>query len=317
MLFRSGTYPTDLHNCNEDVYLELNLETNADKSMSGPFQIPIETLISPEVKGLIFAEKNISQSRMVNGATRLQPTTMLIGQAAGALASLSVKSSTDPASIPVLKVQQSLLASNAVLVPFNDIISSSGGGQPYSTIYNLNQYSQAVQEIFLRGIASGYNATSFGPNDPLTRGQVAVFLVKAFNLDIKNYEGIFEDVPSSNIFAVYIESLARNGITSGCTPASQTKKPYFCPDRTLSNAEMAVFAVAGWSKIKPQLLDYVPSQNSYSDVPSTHWAYKFIETLSSNDIRWYCDKAANRFCLEGVVNRGVTSYIITSILNKN
>ena len=52
---------------------------------TGPFQVPFEVFIPEKVDGLVLAEKNISQSRLVSGATRLQPITMLTGQAAGAI----------------------------------------------------------------------------------------------------------------------------------------------------------------------------------------------------------------------------------------
>ena len=55
----------------------------------GPFQVPFEVFVPEKINGLVFAEKNISQSRIVNGATRLQPITILTGQAAGAIAALA------------------------------------------------------------------------------------------------------------------------------------------------------------------------------------------------------------------------------------
>ena len=47
------------------------------------------TMIPKEVDDLIVAEKSISVSNLMNGATRLQPVVMQLGQAAGALAALA------------------------------------------------------------------------------------------------------------------------------------------------------------------------------------------------------------------------------------
>jgi S-layer homology domain len=47
----------------------------------------------------------------------------------------------------------------------------------------------------------------------------------------------FQDVPASNPFCPWIEELARQGITTGCTPTT------FCPGATVTRQEMAVFIV--------------------------------------------------------------------------
>ena len=54
------------------------------------FGLPLGTLIPEEVEGLIVAEKSISVTNLVNGATRLQPVVLQAGQAAGVLAALAV-----------------------------------------------------------------------------------------------------------------------------------------------------------------------------------------------------------------------------------
>jgi hypothetical protein len=67
------------------------------------------------VDGLLAAEKNISQSRLANGATRLQPIAMLTGQAAGALAGLAIATHRQPRAIPADAVQLVLLRSGDIL----------------------------------------------------------------------------------------------------------------------------------------------------------------------------------------------------------
>ena len=90
-----GDYADDLHGCSDEGDFEIEFEHFTDlpsEARSGPFEVPLRTLIPEKVDGLLAAEKNISQSRLANGATRLQPITMLTGQAAGAwLRSRSLK----------------------------------------------------------------------------------------------------------------------------------------------------------------------------------------------------------------------------------
>jgi hypothetical protein len=85
------------------------------------FNVPLGTLIPQSVEGIIAAEKCISVSNLVNGTTRLQPSVLLIGQAAGTLAALSVQANTTARNIPVRKVQTALLNSKAYIMPYIDV----------------------------------------------------------------------------------------------------------------------------------------------------------------------------------------------------
>jgi hypothetical protein len=61
------------------------------------------------VDGLLACEKNISVSHMANGATRLQPLVMNIGQAAGMAAALCVEQAVQPLDLEVRSLQEALL----------------------------------------------------------------------------------------------------------------------------------------------------------------------------------------------------------------
>ncbi len=81
----------------------------------GPFAIPFESLIPETIDGFLPAEKNFSQSRMVNGATRLQPHTLNIGQTVGVIAALAAKQNLAPRAVDPLKVQRHLLEAGDTL----------------------------------------------------------------------------------------------------------------------------------------------------------------------------------------------------------
>ena len=110
-----GDYFIDLHGSKAPKYIELDLDRPEDIPQAyaergiGPFAIPFECFIPETVDGFLPAEKNISQSRMVNGATRLQPHTLLMGQAVGAIAALSVQQGIQPRHLNPLCVQNALL----------------------------------------------------------------------------------------------------------------------------------------------------------------------------------------------------------------
>lgn len=85
------------------------------------FSLPMGTLIPQNVDDLIVAEKSISVSNIVNGATRLQPVVLQIGQAAGALASLALAEGKEVRDIPVRDVQRVILDANGYILPYLDV----------------------------------------------------------------------------------------------------------------------------------------------------------------------------------------------------
>lgn len=117
-----GDYPVDHHHARYLGSEELpDLFFHAVPS----YGLPMGTLIPQSVDGLIVAEKSISVSNVVNGTTRLQPVVLQIGQAAGALAALSVMQNKPIAEVSVRDVQNALLESNGYLLPYLDVEQSN------------------------------------------------------------------------------------------------------------------------------------------------------------------------------------------------
>ncbi|MCV3212440.1 FAD-dependent oxidoreductase [Plectonema radiosum NIES-515] len=115
-----GNYANDHH------YPKVNYQVQPKSIRWGgrwtgtPFTIPYRCLIPMQTDGLLVCEKNISVSHITNGATRLQPVVMGIGQAAGMAAAMCVELNTQPRDLPVRKLQNALLQdlhSPATIVP--------------------------------------------------------------------------------------------------------------------------------------------------------------------------------------------------------
>jgi len=85
------------------------------------YNVPLGALIPRDHPALILAEKSISVSNIVNGASRLQPVVLGIGHAAGALATVAIKESKALDQVSVREVQQLLLNQNAYIMPFIDV----------------------------------------------------------------------------------------------------------------------------------------------------------------------------------------------------
>lgn len=87
-------------------------------------------------------------------------------------------------------------------------------------------------------ITGGCGGGSYCPNNPVTRAQMAVFLLKSEHGSAyapPACAGIFLDVPCASPFAPWIEQLAAEGITGGCGGGN------FCPNDVNLRGQMAAF----------------------------------------------------------------------------
>ena len=132
------------------------------------FNVPMGVLIpeQDDVKDLIVAEKSVSVSNLINGATRLQPVVMQLGQAAGAVAALSCKENRNVDRVGVRKVQSALLDAGCYIMPYLDLPKE-------------HRHFKALQKIGATGILRGEgrnvgwaNQTWFRADDPLLAEEI-------------------------------------------------------------------------------------------------------------------------------------------------
>ncbi|MBR0278431.1 MAG: FAD-dependent oxidoreductase [Synergistaceae bacterium] len=193
-----GGYILDLHGANTDADTEWELEeTMRHQELHrprGPFQVPMSVLIPIETDGFIAAEKNISASRLAVGTLRLQPITMMTGQAAGALAAVCVRENKQPREIHPMLVQWELLKSGVALslCKYSDVppehsinrsvqISNMYGliradEYPHAPSYNIQDLDNPVLEM---AIIRGADKGTFGINDIITGEEAEEILRKA------------------------------------------------------------------------------------------------------------------------------------------
>ncbi len=109
-----GDYPLDHHRKKNPVPKQIDFPSIPS------YSVPYGALMPEKVNGLIVAEKSVSVSNVANGTTRLQPVVLQIGQAAGAAAVLSVESGISASLLDVRSLQDVLLESGLILMPYMD-----------------------------------------------------------------------------------------------------------------------------------------------------------------------------------------------------
>jgi hypothetical protein len=96
-------------------------------------------------------------------------------------------------------------------------------------------FQEDIEKLVAAGITSGCGNGKYCPNDNVTRGQMAAFLVRALQLPSAPSAG-FSDTAGST-FEANIDSLAAERITSGCGNGR------YCPDAKVTRGQMAAFLV--------------------------------------------------------------------------
>ena len=116
--------------------------------------------------------------------------------------------------------------------------SPAGGTGSFSDVPAGLWFSGFVERVAQLGISTGYTDGTFRPNSPISRGEMAVFLLRA--LDLTPSTPSFSDVPANAFFASAVGAIQAGGITSGCGDGR------FCPFDQVLRDQMASFVSRGF-----------------------------------------------------------------------
>jgi hypothetical protein len=120
----------------------------------------------------------------------------------------------------------------------NDQVQPTTGLGVFADVPANVWYTDAIARMVELGITTGYEDGTYRPNAPVSRGEMAVFLDRAFDSLLS--DGVlapFIDVPEEAFFAPATDALFDAGVTLGC----QADPLSYCPLDAVSRAEMASF----------------------------------------------------------------------------
>ena len=191
----------------------------------------------------------------------------------------------------VRRCVNSLLAATAVgaallaVVPPSPVSAQIGG---YGDVPDNAFYATPVADLAAESVFGGTECeTGFCPDEPIDRKTMAVWMVRV--LDGSDPPAVsrtrFDDVDAGSFYAPFIERMAELGVTRGCGGGSG-----FCPDRTVTRAEMAAFISRGYDL--PQGPD-----PGFSDVPSDARYRADAARLAASEISIGCGDGT-MFCPE-------------------
>lgn len=226
----------------------------------------------------------------VNGASRYfdsrsrRPSPMMVHTAAG------------PRLWPLCDGQTRVTASKQF---FEDIADDYWAKPWIDAVYAAGLMEPLPQE--------NSNARFFYPKERVTRAELAEVWVKGLHgadfVPPAASGAIFDDVPVKHPAADWIEQLAADSLTVGCAQ----NPPRFCPDDSLTRAEMARFILLALHG-----RDYQPpaaSEQIFGDVPLAHPQVNWINQLLQEGIALGCATAPRLFCPQRYLTREETAIL--------
>jgi hypothetical protein len=112
------------------------------------------------------------------------------------------------------------------------------GTPVFTDVPASSPFCRWIEELARRGVTGGCAPQRFCPTDPVSREQMAVFVLRTLDANLDPpacTTPIFTDVPADSPFCRWIEELVRRGVVSGCAPQR------YCPADPVTREQMAVF----------------------------------------------------------------------------
>ncbi len=169
-----------------------------------------------------------------------------------------------------------------------------------------NPFRQYIGGLVANGLTAGCGAPNYCPLNPVTRQQMAVFLLRGkFGLCYAPPPctgSVFADVPcSGGGFDPWIEALAGLSITGGCGGGN------YCPTNPVNRQQMAVFllkALEGSGYLPPAC-----TVETFTDVPCSNPFSSWIYELALRQITGGC--GANTYCpADNVIRQQMAVFLV-------
>src|ERR1041384_5238031 len=192
------------------------------------------------------------------------------------------------------------------------------GGQTFTVYQGINFADVPSNDIFYtdigklaaRGVTVGCGGGNYCPNDPVTREQMAAFIMRAKGECSPPPPPTqrFTDVPPANPFYEFIDRLAVLGITVGCNPPSNTM---YCPSSAVTREQMSAFVLRGLGEFDPP----TPGSQRFTDVPPANVFYNFIDRMAVLNITLGCDPGHTMYCPANPVTRAQMAAFLVRAFN--
>ena len=184
---------------------------------------------------------------------------------------------------------------------------------PGSGVEVIAAFSTAIADPEDTGVAGWLNTADhgaymvgfpdgrFGPNDNVTRAQVAQIFYSLLKDKNVAATATFWDVPENAWYAKAVNTLASLGFVAGVGNGS------YEPDRAITRAEFSTIAVRFTKAV-------ADSPIRFRDVPESHWAYRFISTAAAYG--WVTGIGEDLFAPNDEITRAQAAVIVNRMTGR-
>jgi uncharacterized protein (DUF1800 family) len=202
-----------------------------------------------------------------------------------------------------------------------DIIVNNGGPasvlpkgwlSDFGDVPQASAFHAPVETIIRDGITSGCGGGNYCPSSPVTRAQMAVFLLRAEHgsgyVPPPATGTVFGDVHQGDFAADWIEQLYAEGITGGCQAGTP---PNYCPASSVTRGQMAVFLLKIYHGT-----GYAPpaATGVFSDVPVSNPFAPWVEELARLFVTTGC--GGSQYCPNNPVTRGQMAVFLAKTFHR-
>ena len=160
----------------------------------------------------------------------------------------------------------------------------------FSDVPEGEWYATWVDQAFDQGLMSGYTDANdeltglFGPDDELTRAQVAMVLWRMAGMPGIHEDSLFDDVEFGAWYEVAVDWCVEAGVVTGYT--SGVDEGCFRPDRPVSRQELAVMAwrYAEWAGMDTTEPDPVPLESTTDWESADSWALEALTWTAATGV---------------------------------
>lgn len=160
-----------------------------------------------------------------------------------------------------------------------------------------------IQALAEREVINGYPDGSFKPNQSITRAELAKIISKALNYQPVNDSSLPDT--AGHWAAPYMNALAKQKVMNSFSDGK------FQPERTVSRAQLSAFMARILNLAKPEEKFAEDWSASFVDVPTNHWAFRYIEL--SNKFGLLPPEYKTEFHPDQAVTRAEAAWMIQAL----
>lgn len=201
----------------------------------------------------------------------------------------------------------SVVVSLALVVTVVGSAGSATAVAGYSDLGGTGPHREGIEALAELGVLEGTDCApgEFCPGEELERWVMAVWLVRVLDgEDPVSSANRFTDVDGDDWWAPYVERLAVLGVTTGC----DTSPLRYCPNESVTRAQMATFLTRGFGLEPGAPFGFVDTEGN------THAAG--IDALAAAGITAGCATGPIRYCPQASVTRAQMATFLTRAITR-